>query len=78
MSDRRADATATTLTLAVIGGDGIGPEVAAEGLKVLRAAAATKGIDIATTEYDLGARRWQAVQREDVEFMIDIISTLTQ
>ena len=26
----------------------------------------------------LGARRWQAVQREDVEFMIDIISTLTQ
>ena len=46
MSDRRADATATTLTLAVIGGDGIGPEVVAEGLKVLRAAAATKGIDI--------------------------------
>ena len=60
MSDRRADATATTLTLAVIGGDGIGPEVVAEGLKVLRAAAATKGIDIATTEYDLGARRWHA------------------
>jgi hypothetical protein len=26
----------------------------------------------------LGARRWQAVQHEDVEFMIDIISTLTQ
>ena len=27
---------------------------------MLRAAAATKGIDIATTEYDLGARRWHA------------------
>ncbi len=26
----------------------------------------------------LGARRWQTVQQEDVEFMIDIISTLTQ
>lgn len=26
----------------------------------------------------LGARSWQAVQHEDVEFMIDIISTLTQ
>ncbi|WP_374243219.1 phosphate/phosphite/phosphonate ABC transporter substrate-binding protein [Zoogloea sp.] len=26
----------------------------------------------------LGARAWQAVQHEDVEFMIDIISTLTQ
>lgn len=26
----------------------------------------------------LGARSWQAVQQEDVEFMIDIISTLTQ
>ena len=26
----------------------------------------------------LGARHWEPVQREDVEFMIDIISTLTQ
>jgi phosphonate transport system substrate-binding protein len=26
----------------------------------------------------LGASRWQAIQQEDVEFMIDIISTLTQ
>jgi hypothetical protein len=26
----------------------------------------------------LGASRWQNVQQEDVEFMIDIISTLTQ
>jgi 3-isopropylmalate dehydrogenase len=43
--------------LAVIGGDGIGPEVVAEGLKVLDAVA---GPDtFATTSYDLGASRWQ-------------------
>ncbi len=38
-------------TLAVIGGDGIGPEVVAEGLKVLR----TVLPDVDTTDYDLGA-----------------------
>ena len=42
--------------LAVIGGDGIGPEVTAEALKVLRAAAPDVTFD--TTDYDLGARRW--------------------
>ncbi len=42
------------INLAVIGGDGIGPEVVAEGLKVLRAA----GVQADTTEYDLGAARW--------------------
>ncbi|MBV9095164.1 MAG: 3-isopropylmalate dehydrogenase, partial [Streptosporangiaceae bacterium] len=44
-----------TIRLAVIGGDGIGPEVVAEALKVLRAAA---GIAVDETGYDLGARRW--------------------
>ncbi len=42
--------------LAVIGGDGIGPEVTSEALKVLRAA--TPGVTWATTDYDLGARRY--------------------
>lgn len=42
------------MKLAVIGGDGIGPEVTAEALKVLRAVRS----DIETTEYDLGARRY--------------------
>ena len=37
--------------LAVIGGDGIGPEVVAQGLRVLRAVLP----DVETTEYDLGA-----------------------
>ncbi len=41
--------------IAVIGGDGIGPEVTAEALKVIAAA----GVDLATTEFDLGAARYQ-------------------
>jgi 3-isopropylmalate dehydrogenase len=43
------------MRLAVIAGDGIGPEVVAEGLKVLREVAP----DIEPTHYDLGAMRWQ-------------------
>ena len=35
----------------VIGGDGIGPEVTAEALKVARAA----GVQLDTTDYELGA-----------------------
>ena len=49
-----------SLDIAVIGGDGIGPEVVAEGLKVLSAVTAGSGPKITTTEYDLGARRWHA------------------
>src|SRR6201992_196175 len=45
-----------TIRLPVIGGDGIGPEVVAEALKVLRAAEPQVTID--ETNYDLGARRW--------------------
>jgi len=47
------------LSLAVIGGDGIGPEVVAEGLKVLRAAVGDR-VRVSETDYDLGARRWHA------------------
>jgi 3-isopropylmalate dehydrogenase len=42
--------------IAVIGGDGIGPEVIAEAVKVLNAAA--KDTAIETTNYDLGAERY--------------------
>jgi 3-isopropylmalate dehydrogenase len=45
-----------TIRLAVVGGDGIGPEVTAEALKVLQGAAPDVTID--TTSYDLGAQRW--------------------
>jgi len=43
------------MRLAVIPGDGIGPEVVAEGLKVLGEVAP----DVEATHYDLGAARWQ-------------------
>ena len=43
-----------TYQIAVIGGDGIGPEVTAEAVKVVRAT----GVDIATTEFDLGGARY--------------------
>jgi 3-isopropylmalate dehydrogenase len=49
-----------TLRVAVVGGDGVGPEVVAEGLKVLRAVATAHDVAVETTEYDLGARRWHA------------------
>ena len=50
----------TQLKLAVIAGDGIGTEVVAEGLKVLDAVAPSAGLTVATTDYDLGARRYNA------------------
>ena len=40
--------------IAVIGGDGIGPEVVAEALKVVRAA----GVELDTTDVDLGGARY--------------------
>jgi 3-isopropylmalate dehydrogenase len=43
-----------TYRVGVIGGDGIGPEVVAEALKVARATA----VPIETTEYDLGGARY--------------------
>lgn len=42
------------MKLAVIGGDGIGPEVTEQALRVLH----TVRDDITTTDYDLGARRY--------------------
>jgi 3-isopropylmalate dehydrogenase len=48
---------ARSIDLAVVSGDGIGPEVVAQGLKVL-AAVLPSDIKLETTEYDLGAQRW--------------------
>ncbi|MGN6752769.1 MAG: 3-isopropylmalate dehydrogenase [Intrasporangium sp.] len=54
-----ADADRTdSLSIAVIGGDGIGPEVVAEGLKVLDTIGSSGGPKVSTTDYDLGAQRW--------------------
>jgi 3-isopropylmalate dehydrogenase len=44
----------STYKVGVIGGDGIGPEVVAEALKVIDAA----GVSLDTTDYDLGADRF--------------------
>jgi 3-isopropylmalate dehydrogenase len=53
--------------LAVIGGDGIGPEVVAEGLKVLRAVLP----DVETTDYDLGAAAYLRTGETLPESVID-------
>ena len=50
--------SASTIDLAVIPGDGIGPEVTAEALKVLAKAAAAEGIALRQTYYTLGAQHW--------------------
>lgn len=55
------------MKLAVIAGDGIGPEVIAEALKVLDAV--LPGVD--RTEYDLGARRYHATGETLPEGFID-------
>ena len=48
----------TSFKLGVIPGDGIGPEVVAEGLKVLDVIAAKHGLTFERTEYELGAKYW--------------------
>ena len=47
-----------TYRVGVIAGDGIGPEVTAEALRVVEAVASTEGFSIQTTPYDLGADRY--------------------
>jgi 3-isopropylmalate dehydrogenase len=49
-----------SISLAVIGGDGIGPEVTAEAVKVLDAVSTIDDVTFERTEYDLGAARWHA------------------
>ncbi len=44
----------TTHRIGVLAGDGIGPEVIGEGLKVVKAA----GVDFETVDYDLGGERY--------------------
>jgi len=46
--------------IAVLPGDGIGPEVVNEGLKCIRAAAEKTGLDYETVNYDFGGDRYLA------------------
>ena len=49
-----------TYDLAVIPGDGIGPEVTSVALEAINRVTAGSGVEFKTTEYDLGARRFLA------------------
>jgi 3-isopropylmalate dehydrogenase len=48
-----------TYKIAVIPGDGTGPEVTVEAVKVLKAVADTCGFKVALTEYDFGGERYK-------------------
>ncbi|MBA4608623.1 3-isopropylmalate dehydrogenase [Aeromicrobium sp. Marseille-Q0843] len=50
----------SSYSLAVVAGDGIGPEVTDQALKVLDVVAQDAGLTFERTAYDLGARRWHA------------------
>ena len=45
-------------SIAVIGGDGIGPEVTAEAMKVIQAAGEVFGFSVRLTEYPFGTQYW--------------------
>ena len=47
-----------TLKIAVLGGDGTGPEVIAEGLKVIEAVSKMEGFSYETTDFDFGGDRY--------------------
>ena len=47
------------IRLAVIGGDGIGPEVTGEAVKILDLVAPAYDVTFERTDYDLGAQRWR-------------------
>jgi len=48
-----------TYKIAVIPGDGTGPEVVREGVKVLKAAAQAEGFKLDLAEYDFGGERYK-------------------
>ncbi|GAB2476789.1 3-isopropylmalate dehydrogenase [Xylanimonas ulmi] len=61
------------IELAVVAGDGIGTEVVEQGLTVLEAALAGSDIAVATTDFDLGARRWHATGETLTDETLDAI-----
>ena len=61
------------MKLAVIGGDGTGPEVVAEGLKVLKAAAAKVGFKYTTDDFDISGDRYLAAGGDPNKQTIPVI-----
>jgi len=62
------------MRIAVIGGDGTGPEVVAEGLKVLRAVAEKVGFEYTTEEFDVGGDRYLQAGGDPQRPSIPVIS----
>ena len=62
------------MRIAVIGGDGTGPEVVAEGLKVLQAVARKVGFEYETQEFDVSGNRYLAAGGDPNAPSIPVIS----
>ncbi len=62
------------IRIAVIGGDGTGPEVIAEGLKVLQAAAGKVGFKYETADFDFGGDRYLQRGGDPAHPSIEVIS----
>jgi len=62
------------MRIAVIGGDGTGPEVAAEGLKVLQAVAQKVGFEYETTDFNVSGDRYLAAGGDPNQPSIEVIS----
>jgi len=60
-----------TLKLAILPGDGTGPEVVVEAVKVLAAVSRLEGFDYTTEEFDFGGDRYLAsghiIDEDDIE-----------
>jgi 3-isopropylmalate dehydrogenase len=63
-----------TMRIAVIGGDGTGPEVAAEGLKVLKAVARKVGFQYETREFNVSGDRYLAAGGDPTKPSIPVIT----
>ena len=62
------------MKIAVIGGDGTGPEVVAEGLKVLEAVAAKVGFEYTTQDFDVSGDRYLAAGGDPNAASIPVIT----
>ncbi len=62
------------MKIAVIGGDGTGPEVVAEGLKVLEAVAAKVGFEYTTQDFDVSGDRYLAAGGDPNNASIPVIT----
>ena len=65
---------AETLKIAVMGGDGTGPEVVREGLKVLQAVAQKEDFTYETEDFDYGGDRYLAAGGDPNEPTIPVIT----